>query len=89
MCVNLIGRDSCPSAGRKDGMCSKSEAIISVPTVPVVMSLRPPVRQSDVLSQQMMTFDVQRDAPVQRRITPIDDHFTSHVCGSCVTSLGL
>ena len=30
MCMNLTGRDSFPSVGRKDGMCSESEAIISV-----------------------------------------------------------
>ena len=35
------------------------------------------------------SFQYLYDAPVQRRITPIDDHFTSHVCGFCVTSLGL
>ena len=30
-CMNPIGQDSCPSVGRKDGMCFESEALISVP----------------------------------------------------------
>ena len=31
-CMNLIGQDSWRSAGRKDGICFKSEVIISAPT---------------------------------------------------------
>ena len=41
-----------------------------------------------VLSQKP-SFQHLYDAFVQRRTSPIDDYFTSHVCGFCVTSLGL
>ena len=41
-----------------------------------VLSQKPPIQHS-------------YDASVQRRTSPIIDYFTSHVCGFCVTSLGL
>ena len=41
------------------------------------------------VQSQKPSFQYLYDAPVQRRITPIDYHFRSHVCGFCVASLGL
>ena len=43
------------------------------------------VRRKDGMCSE--SFQYLHDAPVQRRITPIDDNFTAHVCGFCVTSL--
>ena len=41
------------------------------------------------VSSQKSSFQHLYDASVQRRTSPSDDNFTSHVCGFCVTSLGL
>ena len=41
------------------------------------------------VQSQKSSLQYQHDAPVQRRIASIDYHFTSHICGFCVTSLGL
>ena len=41
------------------------------------------------VSSQKPSFQHLYDASVQRRTPPIDDYVTSHVCGVCVTSLGL
>ena len=41
------------------------------------------------VQSQKPSFQYLHDAPVQRPITPIDYHFTSQVCGFCVTSFGL
>ena len=41
------------------------------------------------VQSQKSPFQYLHDAPVQRRIASIDYHFTSHVCGFCVTSWGL
>ena len=40
-------------------------------------------------SLQVSSFQHLYDTSVQRRTSPSDDNFTSHVCGFCVTSLGL
>ena len=42
-----------------------------------------------LVSSQKSSFQHLYDAPLQRRTSPSDDNFTSHVCGFCVTSLGL
>ena len=60
-CMNHIGRDLCPSVGRKDGTCFESEAIISIP-------IWCACSETDFSQWRF---------------------FTSHVCGFCVTSLGL
>ena len=41
------------------------------------------------VSSQKPSFQHLYDASVQRRTSPSDDYFTSHICGCCVTSLGL
>ena len=41
------------------------------------------------VSSQKSSFQHLYDAPLQRRISPIDDNITSHVCGFCATSLGV
>ena len=57
-----------------------------------------PIRQDRVLLKvekmarvlsQKPSFQHSYYASVQRRTSPIDDYFTSHVCGFCVTSFGL
>ena len=40
-------------------------------------------------SSQKSSFQYLYDAPLQGRITTLDDYFTSHVCGFCATSLGV
>ena len=41
------------------------------------------------VSSQKPSFQHLSDASVQRRTSPSDDYFTSHLCGFCATSLGL
>ena len=41
------------------------------------------------VSSQKPSFQHVYDASVPRRTSPSDDYFTSHICGFCVTSLGL
>ena len=41
------------------------------------------------VSSQKSSFQHLYDAPLQRRTSPIDDDITSHVCGFCVTLLGV
>ena len=40
-------------------------------------------------SSQKSSFQYLYDAPLQGRITTLDDYFTLHVCGFCATSLGV
>ena len=40
-------------------------------------------------SSQKSSFQYLYDAPLQGRITTLNDYFTTHVCGFCATSLGV
>ena len=40
-------------------------------------------------SSQKSSFQYLYDAPLQGRITTLNDYFTSHVCGFCAKSLGV
>ena len=41
------------------------------------------------VSSQKSSFQYLYDAPLQGWTTTLDDYITSHVCGFCVTSLGV